>query len=444
MNRATKFVAISAAAALGLAGCAAETATEETTSAAPAPVVDELPAGDGKVDIFGGYGEAQGAAFQQALTEFGEANGIEITFTALASFDTDIQVAIESGQEPDIALWPQPGGLKNLSEYLVPLSTVFDTSSALETLVPGWGTLAVVDGELYGLPVSANQKSLVFYNPAAFSAAGYSVPNTEAELKALEAQIQADGSGYPWCAGIESGGATGWAFTDWMEQYVLGLHGSEVYAQWVAGEVTFASPEISAAADLVSARLLAEGQVNGGGVSMATDGFGNTAPLFETGGQAAGQCFMLRQGSFITSFMPEDIQAEILAGDYSRLNVFPIPAPEGGQSAVIGGGDLFAVFAGKVDQDVAKVAAFLASPEVLKYQVATGDLSPHSTFDLSLYPNDLLRTIGTALANAEVFGFDASDQMPAAVNGEFWSAGTSFVTGVLSWAEAAALIDGKY
>jgi alpha-glucoside transport system substrate-binding protein len=142
--------------------------------------------------------------------------------------------------------------------------------------------------------------------------------------------------------------------------------------------------------------------------------------------------------------MPEDIQAEILAGDYSRLNVFPIPAPEGGQSAVIGGGDLFAVFAGKVDQDVAKVAAFLASPEVLKYQVATGDLSPHSTFDLSLYPNELSRTIGAALASAEVFGFDASDQMPAAVNGEFWSAGTSFVTGVLSWAEAAALIDGKY
>jgi alpha-glucoside transport system substrate-binding protein len=446
MKNAIKFVAISAAAALGLAGCAADTATEETTSAAPAPApaVEELPAGDGKVDIFGGYGEAQGAAFQQALTEFGEANGIEITFTALASFDTDIQVAIESGQEPDIALWPQPGGLKNLSEYLVPLSTVFDTSSALETLVPGWGTLAVVDGELYGLPVSANQKSLVFYNPAAFAAAGYSVPSTEAELKALEAQIQADGSGYPWCAGIESGGATGWAFTDWMEQYVLGLHGSDVYAQWIAGDVDFASPEITAAADLVAARLLADGQVNGGGVSMATDNFGNTAPLFETGGQAAGQCFMLRQGSFITSFMPEDIQAEILAGDYSRLNVFPVPAPEGGQSAVIGGGDLFAVFAGKVDQDVAKVAAFLASPEVLKYQVATGDLSPHSTFDLSLYPNELSRTIGAALASAEVFGFDGSDQMPAPVNGEFWSAGTSFVTGALSWAEAAALIDAKY
>lgn len=446
MKIATKLVAVSAASLLVLAGCATEdtATTEEAEAETSAPAETGLPAGDGEVTIYGGYGEAQAAAFQQALDEFGDANGIEITFESLAAYDTDIQVAIESGQEPDIGMWPQPGGLKNLAEYLVPLDTVFDTSVPLGTLVPGWSDLAVVDGNIMGLPVSANQKSLVFYNPQAFSAAGYEVPSSEAELVALEAQIQADGSGYPWCAGIESGDATGWAFTDWMEQYVLAVNGSDVYAQWITGDVDFASAEISAAADLVSARLLADGQVNGGGVSMATDGFGNTAPLFETGGKDAGQCFMLRQGSFITAFMPEDIQAEIADGDYSRISAFPVPAPEGGQAAVIGGGDIFAVFDGHVDEDVAAVAAFIASPEVLKYQVATGDLSPHATFDLSLYPNDLIRSFGAGLANAEVFGFDASDQMPAAVNGEFWSAGTSFVTGELSWSEAAELIDSQY
>lgn len=447
MKNASKFVALSTAALFALAACASDGASNGGSTmggGGGTSDTDEIPAGDGKVTIFGGYGEAQSAAFQEALDEWGAANGIEVTFTSLAAFDTDIVVAIESGQEPDIAMWPQPGGLKNLAEYLVPLEDVFDISVPLGTLVPGWDSLAVVDDKIYGLPVSANQKSLVFYNPQAFAANNYSVPNTEAELKALEAQIQADGSGYPWCAGIESGGATGWAFTDWLEQYVLGLHGAEVYAQWVEGEVSFASPEVTAAADIVADRLLADGQVNGGGVAMATDPFGNTAPLFETGGKAAGQCFMLRQGSFITSFMPEDIQEELANEDYSRLNVFPIPAPEGGQSAVIGGGDLFGVFKGKVDQDVAKVAAFLASPEVLKYQVATGDLSPHATFDLSLYPNELSRTIGEALANAAVFGFDASDQMPAEVNQQFWASGTAFVTGRLTWEQAAAEIDAKY
>jgi alpha-glucoside transport system substrate-binding protein len=424
---------------------AEEPAAEEPAATEEAAAEESaLPEGDGKVEIFGGYGEAQSAAFQQALTEFGEANGIEITFTSLATFDTDIKVKIEAGQEPDIAMWPQPGGLKALAaDNLVPLDEVIDISIPQSTLVPGWDTLAVVDGKLYGLPVSANQKSLVFYNPSAFEANGYSVPTNDAELVALEAQIIADGAGSPWCAGIESGGATGWAFTDWMEQYVLSLNGPEVYAQWISGDVDFASPEITAAADLVAARLLAEGQVNGGGISMATDSFQNTAPLFANGA-AEGQCFMLRQGSFIVSFMPDDIQAEVAAGDYTHLDVFPIPTPEGGQAGVIGGGDLAAVFQGHVDQDVAKVAAFIFSPEVLKYQVATGDISPHKTFDSSLYPNEMQRKIGEALANAAVFGFDASDQMPAEVNAEFWAAGTDFVAGRATWAEAAERIDSKY
>ena len=146
-------------------------------------------------------------------------------------------VKIEAGQEPDIALWPQPGGLKDLADNLVPLKDVFDVTKATDTLVPGWDQLAVVDGDIYGLPVSANMKSMVFYNPAAFTAAGYSVPTSAAELKALEDKIVADGSGYPWCAGIESGGATGWAFTDWVEQYVLDYNGADAYAKWISGDL---------------------------------------------------------------------------------------------------------------------------------------------------------------------------------------------------------------
>lgn len=440
MNKKSLFfplVSLLVLASMVLAACGGAPASTDD------PETGGLPAGDGKVVIYGGYGEAQAAAFQQALTEFGEANDIEITFTSLATFDTDIKVKIEAGQEPDIAMWPQPGGLKNLAEFLVPLEDVIDLSQPLSTLVPGWDTLALVDGKIYGLPVSANMKTLVFYNPSAFAKYGYAVPTNAAELEALEAQIKADGSGFPWCAGIESGGATGWPFTDWLEQYVLDYHGSEVYAKWVSGEVDFASPEVTKAADEVAKRLLAEGQVNGGGISMATNSFQDTTPLFADG-KDNGQCFMLRQGSFITAFMPENIQAEIAAGNYSNLDVFALPAPEGGQAGVLGGGDIAAVFQGHVDEDVVKVAAFIFSPEVLKYQVATGDISPHKTFDLSLYPNEMQRKIGEAMANAEVFGFDGSDQMPAEVNAEFWSAGTDFVAGRIDWATAAERIDSKY
>lgn len=438
MNKKSLSVLLSlfVVASLLLAACGSAAAPDEASGG-------ELPAGDGKVTIYGGYGEAQAAAFQKALTEFGQANGIEITFTSLATFDTDIKVKIEAGQEPDIAMWPQPGGLKNLADHLVPLEEVIDLSVPQSTLVPGWDKLAVVDGKIYGLPVSANMKTLVFYNPSAFEAHGYAVPTNAAELAALEETIKADGAGYPWCAGIESGGATGWPFTDWLEQYVLDYNGPDVYAKWIAGDVDFASPEVTKAVDEVSKHLLADGQVNGGGISMATDSFQDTAPLFADG-KDNGQCFMLRQGSFITAFMPEDIQAEIKAENYTHLDVFPLPAPEGAQAGVIGGGDIAAIFKGHVDQDVAKVAAYIFSPDVLKYQVATGDISPHKTFDLSLYPNAMQKKIGEAMAKASVFGFDGSDQMLAEVNAEFWAAGTDFVAGRATWAEAAARIDSKY
>ena len=443
MKKASKFVALSAAALLGLAGCATDGGSDTDTSSSSSGgsgSSDEVA----EVTIFGGYAETDAANFQAALDEFGAANGIDITYTSLASFDTDIKVKIEAGQEPDIALWPQPGGLKDLADYLVPLADVFDTSEALGTLVPGWDQLAVVDGELYGLPVTANMKSLVFYNPTEFEANGLTVPTTEAELQALEAKIVSEGLGYPWCAGIESGGATGWAFTDWMEQYVLMFHGAEKYAQWIAGDLAFSSPEITQAAEYVSDRLLAEGQVNGGGVGMAATGFGETAPLFETGGLDAGQCFMMRQGSFIVGFTPDEIQAEVNSGDYSRFDAFPVPTPAGAQAGVIGGGDLFAVFDGHVNDAVSKVAAYIASGAPLEIMVSAGAVSPHTNFDSSLYPNDLNRKIGDAMAAAAVFGFDGSDQMPAEVNAEFWAAGTDYVAGNITWAEAAERIDSKY
>jgi alpha-glucoside transport system substrate-binding protein len=419
--------AISGLAVASLTGCAAST-----------------PDGDGKVTIFGGYGEADAKAFQAALDEFGAANGIQITFTSLASFDKDIKVKIEAGQEPDIALWPQPGGLKDLADNLEPLKNVVDLQPIQDTLVPGWDKLAVVDGDIYGLPVSANVKSMVFYNPEAFAAKGYAAPTSEAELQALEAKIKADGSGYPWCAGIESGGATGWPFTDWLEQYVLDLQGADKYASWIKGDLKFTSPEISAAADLVSKRLLAAGQVNGGGKSMSTDGFGDTAPLFETGGKAKGQCFMLRQGSFITGFFPDKIKAEMAAGNYAHVGAFPLPAPEGGTAGVLGGGDIAAVFKGHVDSDVKKVAEFIYSTKVAEKMVSNGVISPHKDFNTALYPNELNKKIGEAMAAAPLFGFDGSDQMPSEVNAEFWAAGTDFVAGKATWAEAAARIDAKY
>ena len=116
--------------------------------------------------------------------------------------------------------------------------------------IPGWEGLYTVDGEVKALPWRANVKSTVWYSPAAFEEGGYEVPETLEELTALSDQIVADG-GTPWCAGIESGVATGWPITDWFEDFMLRINGPEVYDQWVNHEIPFNDPKVKAVADAV-------------------------------------------------------------------------------------------------------------------------------------------------------------------------------------------------
>ena len=74
---------------------------------------------------------------------------------------------------------------------------------------------------------------------------GYAVPTTWDEMFTLSDKMVADGI-KPWCGGIESGGATGWPATDWLEQIVLRQSGGDVYDKWVSHEIKFDSPEITA------------------------------------------------------------------------------------------------------------------------------------------------------------------------------------------------------
>src|SRR5690625_5860548 len=101
-------------------------------------------------------------------------------------------------------------------------------------------------------------KSFDSYSPAAFDENGYEVPQTWDDMMDLTQQISDDhgsDSVKPWCAGIESGGATGWPATDWIEDMVLRVGGGELYDQWVSHEVGFNDPQIVEAVDMDGAIL---------------------------------------------------------------------------------------------------------------------------------------------------------------------------------------------
>jgi alpha-glucoside transport system substrate-binding protein len=397
-----------------------------------------------KVSIFGGFGGDQAKGFQAELDAFGAANGIDITYTQLASYDTDIRVKVKAGQAPNIGMWPQPGGLLEYSSVLEQIDGLksVDLDAIKKSLVPGWANLAKKGGKTYGLPVSANVKSLVWYNPANFKAAGLTVPKTDADLTALTTKIKAKKLGYPWCIGIESGGATGWAATDWMEEYVLRYGGESQYTAWWKGKLPWSSATVQKAAKKFAGIALTEGNVNGGGKAIAATGFGDTANLFKTD---KNKCFMMRQGSFITDFFPDAIKAAYKANDFTNVGVFKLPAPAGTTDAVLGGGDLAAAF----DDNTAtqKVLNFILSDKLgqgAMLKTYPSYLSAHKTFPSAGYKNPITKEIAGILSSAKLFGFDGSDLAPAVVNATEWTELTNWISGKKTQKEAFAAIDASW
>ncbi|WES64474.1 ABC transporter substrate-binding protein [Microbacter sp. GSS18] len=398
------------------------------------------------VTIMGAFTDAQADAFQADLDAWGETSGITVTYDGNTDFQTAVVARATAGNPPDIAIYPQPGVLKSQTATLFPLEELgIDVDSIIADEANGLGTIAQVDGQTFGLPYSINVKSLVWYNPSAFDAAGLEIPTTDAELTALQQTIMDDDLGYPWCVGIESGAATGWGATDWLEEYVLRYGGLDEYNAWIAGDVLFTSDLVTQAGDKVADEILADGKVNGGGQAIATTSFQTAGNQLWAEGKDNGQCFMMRQGSFIADFFPDDIKAQIADGDLSNIDFFQLPSPEGTDTAMLGGGDLVGAFTNS--EATKAVVEYITGPEFGTNGYASQSifLSPHNDFDTSNYTTEFQKKSQALLAESTVFGFDASDQMPGEIGaGTEWTELTSWFAGQKTMEQAFQTIDDAW
>jgi len=383
--------------------------------------------GDGVVEIFGAFGEAEADAFNESLTSFEEESGIDIRYTGNADFTTFIRSRVQGGSPPDIALFPQPGLLLDLAgqDDIVPIDEFLDPPALEETLIPGFlDAVTDEEGTVYGAPMRMAVKSLVWV-PKDYAEAGYSLePASVGELSGIADEIKSSGTP-PWCIGYESGAATGWVGTDWIEEMMLRLHGPEVYDQWVAHELPFDSPEVKEAFEAYGEIALTEGNVRGGGQAIVSTPFGEAGnPSFED----PPACMLQRQGNFITGFFPDDVQADL----DGNVDVMIFPPVDGGYDGqpVLGGGDMAALFNGQ-DDESKQVMEFLTSDQFGAEWAQTGGwLSPHATFDASNYPNETTKKMAQLVADSDVFRFDASDLMPAEVGaGTFWTGMVEWTTG---------------
>jgi alpha-glucoside transport system substrate-binding protein len=150
---------------------------------------------------------------------------------------------------------------------------------------------------------------------------------------------------------------------------------------------------------------------------------------------------MHRQASFITSFI-RDANPDVVIGKDVNFFLFP-PIKEEHGNPMLGAGDMLAQF--NDSPAAAEFMKFMATADAQAIWVGElGKLGTNAKIDPAVYPDDVTRAMAEALAQAEIFRFDGSDSMPAAVgSGAFFEAPLMYIGGedidsVLEFLEHAA------
>ncbi|MFW5940543.1 MAG: ABC transporter substrate-binding protein [Chloroflexota bacterium] len=413
--------------------CGGEADTDEEPAAAPGDDTEETTTeedGDdeettegGEVTVFGAFVDDEARLFEESIRPFEERTGIDVQYEGSSEFETLILVRDEAGDPPDIAALPQPGLMRDFAQKGSLVALPDDIVGQIEAnYAPVWLDLGSSDGTPYGVFHRVNVKSLVWYPVPEFEEAGYEIPETWDELEALQQQMVDDG-GTPWCIGMESGGATGWVATDWVEDLMLRLHGPEVYDQWVNHEIPFNDDRVREAVATMGDIWLDPELAYGGASYILTTPMGDSPnPMFDD----PPSCWLHRQGNFITGFFPDEVQADLS----SNVGVFGFPEinPEYG-IPMLGGGDQFVMFDDR--PEVRQFMEFLATGESGEaWARAGGAVFPHQDLSLDTYGSEIERQIAELLQEAEVFRFDGSDNMPGSVGaGSFWTGMVDYTNG---------------
>jgi alpha-glucoside transport system substrate-binding protein len=394
-----------------------------------------------KVTMAGPFVDNDAVKFDASVKSFEDKTGIDIQYSGSKEFEASIAISVDGGSAPDIADFPQPGLLGTFVKKgkVVDVSTFLNADKLKANYNQSWLDMATMTGPkgpiMAGVWGRVNGKSLVWYPKAEFDKAGYKVPTTWDEMIALSDQIVKDGD-TPWCVGIESGAATGWPATDWMEDIMLRTTSLENYDKWVKGELKFSSPEVKHAAQVMSDLWFKDGYVYGGRKAIATTAFGDAPkPMFES----PVKCWLHRQGNFITSFFPK----EAVAGkDYSFFYLPPID-PQYGKPVLVAG-DIYAMFNDRPEVR-AVMEYFTTGASVEGWVKAGGAISPHKDSSLDWYTNEVDRGVADIILKATAVRFDGSDQMPSAVGaGSFWKEMTSYISGSIDLDTALKEIDASW
>jgi alpha-glucoside transport system substrate-binding protein len=402
-------------------GASAPAGASATAGGSPAASGGTSLAGQ-KVTIIATWTGDEQKAFMSMVAPWEQQTGAKVSYTGTRDINTILATGVASGVLPDLAGLPGPGqmqeyykagALKTLDDVLDIAKYKSDTAPALVQLG------STPDGKIGGVFIKAAVKGLIWYSPKLHDYAS-APPKTWTDLN-TQAQANKGNAKAIWCVGVESGAASGWPGTDWIEDFVLRQSGPDVYDDWVAGKIPWTSPEIKSAFEMYGTVVA---DAAGGSTSViATD--------FQDGGDGLfsepPSCLFHHQATFMTEFFKS--QAGAREGEY---DFFPFPAiDERFANDVTGAGDLFGMF--RDTPQARSLMSYLVTPEAQSIWVARGGALSVNV-NVTTYPDDISKRAAQILTSADRFRFDASDLMPEQLN-------EAFLRGVIDFTRDQTALD---
>ncbi|MDT4941148.1 MAG: alpha-glucoside transport system substrate-binding protein [Pseudonocardiales bacterium] len=367
----------------------------------------------------------------KSVKQFEKCTGIDVQYQPSKEFEAALKTKVDGGNAPDLAIFPQPGLLQTFAKSGdLKLASDALTTEAEANWVPSWVGYGSVLNHFFGAPLGANLKSLIWYSPKYFKQWGYTIPTTWDELIAASDKAAADGH-KPWCLGIESGDATGWVLTDWMEEVMLRKYGPDVYDQWTQHKIPFNDPKVLDVLQTVGSIVKNTHYVNAGIGDVKSIA---TTP-FQEGGLpvAKGDCVFHAQANFYAANWPAGTK---VAEDGDVFAFYEPTMSEDFGKVVEVGGEFVGAF-----NDAAQVEAvqlYLASGEwaTEKAQLnaaahSSGWATANQAVDASVFVDPIDKLSVSILTDpSSTARFDASDVMPSDVGaGSFWKQMTQWILG---------------
>src|ERR1700694_5168569 len=199
------------------------------------------------------WGGAELKAYRDVLKPFEASTGITVHITTNRDSTNQIANGIISGTAlPALAPsttdpiqlkdWVSKGALKPLESFLDMSAYTSGTYPALTT-APGGAAddpyIGIIGGKHYMLMIKTQVKGLIWYNKKVFTG---TAPTTFDQLLAINPSQY--GAQKLFCAGFESGTASGWPASDQIDNIIMRQNDAAFYTSWIQGKVKFTDPQI--------------------------------------------------------------------------------------------------------------------------------------------------------------------------------------------------------